>query len=127
MKWTLSTFALILGAFAPFAGSPYRHKEVSAIDLAFWIKDRKPGLRVLDLRSQRDFDAFHIPTSVRVAPEAVHLLPGETVVIAAGDASSIDGPDVFVLRGGVLAWLNEVANGRTAIGNYFGGTRRGGC
>ena len=127
MKWSLAVTALLLGAIAPFAGSPYRRQEVSAVDLAYWIKDRKPGFRVIDLRSQEDYDAFHVPTSVRATPETLHAKANETIVIAGGDASQIDGPNVYVLRGGVLAWVNEVANGRTAIGNYFGGVRRGGC
>jgi rhodanese-related sulfurtransferase len=127
MKWSLALTALVLGALAPFAGSPYQRREVSAIELAFWIKDRKPGLRVIDLRSQEDFDAFHIPTSVRATPSSFHANADETIVIAGGDAAKIDGPNVYVLRGGVLAWVNEVTKGRTAIGNYFGHVRRGGC
>jgi len=127
MKWSLAITALFLGALAPFAGSPYQRREVGAMELAFWIKDRKPGLRVVDLRSQSDFDAFHVPTSVRESVASIHVKPDETIVITGGDASQIQGPNVYVLRGGVLAWVNEVAKSRTAIGNYFGGMRRGGC
>ena len=127
MRWSLALTALVLGALAPFAGTPYQRREVSALDLAYWIKDRKPGLRVVDLRTQEEFEAFHIPTSVRVTAASIDVKPHETIVIVAGDASRVDGPNVFVLRGGVLAWVNEVTKGHTAIGNYFGGVRRGGC
>jgi rhodanese-related sulfurtransferase len=127
MKWTLALTAFVLGALAPFAGSPYQRRQVSPLDLAYWIKDRKPGLRVIDLRSQEDFDAFHIPTSVRATASSIDVKQHETIVIVAGDASHIDGPNVYLLRGGVLGWVNEVMKGRTAIGNYFGAMRRGGC
>ena len=125
MKWTLAAIALTLGVLAPFAGSPYKQKEVSAVDLAFWIKDRKPGLRVIDLRSQQQFDAAHVPTSIRASA----ITPGvnETIVVIADDDVKVDHPNVYVLRGGIAAWTSEVAKRNSAIGRYFGGVRRGGC
>ena len=125
MRWALAAIALTLGALAPFAGSPYRQKEVSAVELAYWIKDRKPGLRVIDLRSQQEFDRVHVPTSIRasaIAPRA-----DETIVVVSNDDVKADHPNVYVLRGGIAAWTSEVARRNTAIGRYFGGVRRGGC
>jgi hypothetical protein len=34
MKWSLAVTAFVLGALAPFAGSPYQRREVSPLDLA---------------------------------------------------------------------------------------------
>jgi rhodanese-related sulfurtransferase len=127
VKRTLAAVALILGGLAAFAGSPYlRPKEIGAVRLAQWIKDRKPGLRIVDVRPKSEFDAFHVPTSVRDVPAE----PGsytETVVIT-DDASSIPS-DAFVLRGGIDAWRKEVLTPKkpTAVTRYFGGVRRGGC
>ena len=125
MKWALAAIALTLGALAPFAGSPYKQKEVSAVDLAFWIRDRKPGLRVIDLRSQQEFDAAHVPTSIRAT--AIRPAENETIVVVAGNDVRFDHPHVYVLRGGIAAWTSEVAKRNSAIGRYFGGVRRGGC
>ena len=125
MKWALAAIALTLGALAPFAGSPYKQKAVSAVDLAFWIKDRKPGLRVIDLRSQQAFDAAHVPTSVRAS--TIAPAENETIVVVTDKPLQLDHPNVYVLRGGMAAWTSEVAKRNSAIGRYFGGVRRGGC
>src|SRR5207237_10298125 len=76
-RW-LAGAALALGVLAPLAGSPYssRHAvidvaslarsvareedHVTALELAQWIKDRRPGLRVLDLRSPEEYTAYHV-------------------------------------------------------------------
>lgn len=107
MKRTLALLALIAGGFAAFAGSPYRASRVeyvSAAELAQWIRDRKPGLRVIDLRSPQEFDAGHVPTS-----EAA-----ETIVIIGG------GPrKVLQLKEGIGGWKKAPAS------RYFGLRRRG--
>jgi len=139
VRWTLAAIALALGALSPFAGSPYRQREVAAIELATWIKDRKPGLRIVDLRSQKEFDAFHVPTSKRLALESVTPRPGETIVVCGAadpggadlarlkSAAEVGGATLYVLHGDVQAWISEVVKRPTAIGRYFGGMRRGGC
>jgi rhodanese-related sulfurtransferase len=139
MKRALAATALILGGLAAFAGSPYlRPKEISAVQLAQWIKDRRPGLRIIDLRSKSEFDAFHVPMSVhesasvwpRASARDVPAEAGtytETVVIT-DDASSIPS-GTYILRGGVDAWRKEVLSPKkpTVVTRYFGGVRRGGC
>ena len=65
--------ALVLGSLAALAGTPDRarnarldveslaraveHEDdhVTAIELAEWIKNRRPGLRILDVRSSGEF------------------------------------------------------------------------
>lgn len=77
----LGVSALLCGLAAPLAGSPYRqvrgqidveamarvimHGEdhVSALTLASWIRARKPGLRVIDVRSPEEFRQHAIPTA----------------------------------------------------------------
>jgi rhodanese-related sulfurtransferase len=73
--------ALVAGLAAALVGSPYRplrgHLDVeqtarlimdggdhvSALQLAAWIKERKPGLRVIDVRPPDQFSQYAIPTA----------------------------------------------------------------
>lgn len=123
MRWALAGIALGCGILAAFAGTPYRRHDVTAIELAQWIKDRKPELHVIDLRSPNDFRTFHVPTSVHAS--TVDPRPDETFVVVSDQPIEFDAPNVYVLRGGAMAWKAEVTP--TALGRYFGGTRRGGC
>ena len=127
MKRTLAAVALILGGLAALAGSPYlRPREISAVQLAEWIRDRRPGLRIIDLRSKSEFDAFHVPMSV-TAHDVQTQAATCTVVIA--DDASIVPSGAYLLRGGVEAWRREVLSPKkpNELTRYFGGVRRGGC
>src|SRR5436309_14712974 len=98
----LGIAAAALGFFAIFAGSPYsaRHGQidvialsqavqheddhVTALELARWIKSRRAGLRVDDIRSQEEFDAYHVPLAERVPIDSlpqVGFAPNETIVL----------------------------------------------
>jgi hypothetical protein len=126
---TLASLAIIGGALAPFAGSPYLPQDVDALQLASWIKERKPGLRVVDSRPLPEFNAYHIPGSEHVAPAdlaTMQFRPTDTVVVVTG----------AILRG----WSDDVMNltiapdaspeARAAfdraavISRYFGGAPR---
>ncbi|MGZ7079127.1 MAG: rhodanese-like domain-containing protein [Thermoanaerobaculia bacterium] len=138
MRWALAAVAITLGALAPFAGSPYRLREIDPIELATWIKARKPGLRVIDLRSQKEFDEFHIPTSKRLALDSIEPKPGETIVLVcgandlggvrrihSGEAAGV-GAATLLLRGGVEGWIAAMKR-PSELGRYFGVRRGGGC
>ena len=107
----LACAAVLLGVAALFAGSPYRARhavaEVSPVDLAEWIRDRKPELRVIDPRPAAEFDEYHLPRAENVSPASAAFKPTETIVLVAGDAQGID-HQVYVLRGGVRGWIDEV-------------------
>lgn len=156
----LAAVAIVLGALAPFAGSPYRvhpapfdvrqlaaqvaHEEdhVTALELAAWIHDRKPGLRVIDLRSIAEFDQYHVPTAEQMPLETLVASPrfakDETVVLISDGGAhaaqawvflrALGQEHVYFLRGGLGEWLDEVMNPvkTTALSRYFGGTARGG-
>src|SRR5437868_10440221 len=100
-RW-LAIAALGLALLAPLAGSPYRshhgdvdvaslartvareEDHVTALELAQWIKDRRRGLRVLDVRSREEFDAYHVPTAEYLPLDAVATTPfhaNETLVL----------------------------------------------
>jgi rhodanese-related sulfurtransferase len=131
--------ALVLGLGAAFAGTPDRarnarldveslaraveHEDdhVTAIELAEWIRDRRLGLRVIDIRSSGEFDALHIPTAERIPLSDLAKTPfrrDETIVLySEGGAHAGQGwvflralgyTQVYFLRGGLREWLDEV-------------------
>src|SRR5688500_11152717 len=65
-----------LGALARAVEREEDH--IDAIDLAEWIRDRKPGLRVIDVRDRADYEQYHIPQAQRVAISAIPELPVES-------------------------------------------------
>ena len=107
----LACAAALLGVAALFAGSPYRARhavaEVSPVELAEWIRDRKPELRVIDPRPAAEFDEYHLPRAENVSLTTAAFKPTETIVLVAGDGQGID-HQVYVLRGGVRGWIDDV-------------------
>lgn len=166
----LAAAALALGVLAPLAGSPYRanhaaidvpalartvareEDHVTALELAQWIKDRHPGLRVLDVRSLEEYERYHLPTAERLALDSLATIPfhaDDTLVLySEGGAHAAQAwvflralgyRKVYFLRGGLYEWLEQVMNptladttaaGRDAfsraasLSRYFGGVPR---
>jgi rhodanese-related sulfurtransferase len=159
----LAVAAAILAALAALNGTSRRHSarvdverlageiereadHVTALELAQWIRDRKPGLRVLDVRSDSEFNAYHIPSAERVPLDSLVMLKpasDETLVLySEGGAHAAQGwvllralghGQVYFLRGGLLDWMDDVmsptlpsardsASARVAaLSRYFGG------
>jgi rhodanese-related sulfurtransferase len=127
--------------------------HVDALTLAAWIRARRPGLRLVDLRSPAEFGARHLPgsenlalsdlavasfekreTVVLISAEGGHALQGWVLLAARGVAG------VRSLSGGYAAWESEVlapelprdadAAARAAfapisdLSRYFGGRPR---
>jgi rhodanese-related sulfurtransferase len=166
----LATAAFALAVLASLAGSPYRthhatidvallaqtvtreEDHVTALELAQWIKERRPGLRVLDVRSRQEYDAYHLPTAEHLSLDSLVMTPfqaRETLVLySEGGAHAAQAwvflralgyRHVFFLRGGLYEWLDQVMNptladttpvGREAfahastLSRYFGGVPR---
>jgi rhodanese-related sulfurtransferase len=149
--------AVALAALAAFVGSPdprggsdasvralaseieHETDHVTALELAQWIRERRPGLRVLDVRIDSEFDAYHIPTAERVplsSLAAARFEPRETLVLySEGGAHAAQGwvllrmrghRNVYFLRGGILEWLDDIMNPAVTseLTRYFGGTSR---
>jgi len=127
--------------------------HVSVVELARWIRARRPGLRVVDVRTESEFRIFHIPGAEHVALEALaqtRFGTDETIVlyseagIHGGQAwvflRALGHRRVFFLRGGVREWLDDVMSPAIAadappealaafaevaeLSRWFGGTPR---
>ena len=97
-------------------------RRVQPLELARWIRDRRPGLTVWDVRPELAWEDFHVPGAVRISPE--NLLNAErppsfgTLVVYGPDgAASAEAAlllrlagirDVRALDRGILGWLDEV-------------------
>ena len=171
----LATAAALLGTMAAVAGEPMPRRapvrvdaaaiareiereedHVTARELATWIRDRRAGLRVLDVRPDPEYAEYHVPTAERVAlADVAALAPraGETVVLYSGGGAhaaqawvllrAAGHRRIYFLRGGVLEWVEDVMNpvlgrdttraGRAAdadvaaLSRYFGGVPRRGA
>ena len=166
----LAAAALALGLLAPLAGSPYKanhaaidvpalartvareEDHVTALELAQWIKDRRPGLRVLDVRSPEEFERYHLPTAEHLALDSLSALPfhaDDTLVLYSEGGPhaaqawvflrALGYRNVYFLRGGLYEWLEQVMNPTLAdttgaareafsraatLSRYFGGVPR---
>jgi rhodanese-related sulfurtransferase len=169
----LGATALALGVAAPFAGAPpasersagaidvaalarmvaAQQDHVSALELARWIRDRRPGLRVIDVRPPGEYARFSIPTAENMPIERIpgaRFRDDETIVLySEGGAHAAQAwvflkaagvRNVLFVAGGLGDWFDEVMNpvvpafpppGQAAhlaevaeISSYFGGTPR---
>ncbi len=133
-----------------------RSDQVKALDLAEWIRDRRPGLRVIDIRGDVAGDEYVIPGSEGVPVWGIARLrvqPGDHIVLY-GDGGiqaaqawvllrARGVTDVAVLHDGLAAWEDEVMTPRPArpgdpadalrfarakaLAAYFGGRPRSGA
>lgn len=129
--------------------------HVTAPELAAWIRDGRPGLRIIDVRAPAEFAEYSIPTAENLSLTALTrgaFRPDETVVLySEGGAHAAQGwfllrargvERVYFLREGLFEWLTQVMNpvlpaGATAeqraafdsvaeLSRYFGGVPRAG-
>jgi rhodanese-related sulfurtransferase len=163
MNRALAAIAVLLGAMAVAAGNPSRSQaaardplargEVTALQLAQWIKDRKT-MRLLDVRTREEYDDFHLPRAEHVPLESLTTAifeSGDTVVMysaslettvrAVGVLESGDSAVVVLyMKDGISDWLTDILNPRRArdatpdvvaaferkaeLSRYFGGLPR---
>jgi rhodanese-related sulfurtransferase len=156
----LAVLAGALGTLALAAGEPYPARRnaagdagyVTAIDVARWLRDPRPGLRLVDVRADSAFTAYHIPGAKHIPlaelPRREWPRDAVVVVYADDDASAGEGArlirgvhTVRVLRSGLLAWIDQIVEPRLVplpptatlaeqtarreqleLSRYFGGT-----
>ncbi|MBL7995213.1 rhodanese-like domain-containing protein, partial [bacterium] len=93
LNYRLASIALLLGFIGLFAGSPYHgsrttinSKELGLIvdnevdhvkveELADWIIQGKADFRLLDLRSEKEFNEYRIPLSENVKTSSLEKYP----------------------------------------------------
>lgn len=165
----LALIAFALGFIGIFAGSPYRGsdvkldtKELAAIveskvdhvqvpELADWIIQNKTDFRLIDLRTEKEFNDYHIPNAENITItglENANLRRNEKIILySEGGIHSAqawmllrakDYKGVYILFGGLEEWqekilfpnLPETANDEQKktfektkeISKFFGGT-----
>ena len=135
----LASFAIFLGIVGLFAGSPYRGsrtsvdaKELGLIvdketdhikveELAHWIIQGKADFRLQDLRTEKEYNEYHIPNSENVMTsqlETYPLLRNEKIVLySSGGIHSAQAwfllrakgyKGVYILLGGLEEWNEKV-------------------
>lgn len=109
-------------ALASIAGEISREQDhVDPLDLATWIRDRREGLRIIDVREGLDSAAYVIPGAESVSLDRVASLavaPGESVVLYSDGGTHAAQAwvllrargitNVHVLKDGMAAWEDEV-------------------
>ena len=168
---TFGIAALSLGVAAPFAGNPYRttpgqidvtelagivareEDHVDAVELASWIRQRKPGLRVIDVRSAAEYQTYAIPGAenhpIATIGQSTFSDRDVLVLYSEGGAHAAQAwvflralglYQVYFLRGGLQDWLDDVINpvlaedatpqarqafeANAELSRYFGGVPR---
>lgn len=102
-------------------------ERVSPLQLAAWIKDRQPGLHIIDVRSPAAFDEYHVPAAERHPIESLSTLPtaSDRVTVVYGDDEQQSlaaaqglpaGGRTYILSGGVGSWIDEVMSPTLAVG-----------
>jgi rhodanese-related sulfurtransferase len=154
----LAGLAIFAASLALFAGSPYREHNarvdvaalantiadeddhVTAVELAQWIRERKQGLRVVDIRSAAECNGYHLPGEELIPLESLpqtRFAPDDTVVLISDGGAhaaqawvlvrALGHANVYFLRGGVQEWLGDVMSPTNpspevaALSRYFGG------
>jgi rhodanese-related sulfurtransferase/uncharacterized membrane protein YedE/YeeE len=150
----LGLLAAVLPAAAHRPPPPAdQQNSITALELAQWLHDRKPALRVIDLRTAEAFEEYHLPRAERVDATKLAATPfgakDTIVLISAGGIHAAQGQEllrtsghrqVYVLRGGVQVWIDDVMSPTVAsnaspaeraafdrvavLSRYFGGVPR---
>lgn len=149
----LAIGAAVVGNPEPHAGSnaniraladeiEHESDHVTALELAEWIRQRRPDLRVIDVRSDSEYSAYHIPTAERIPLPTLATTQFDSrstvVLYSEGGAHAAQGwvllrtagvHNVYFLRGGILDWMDDVMNpiASSELTRYFGGAPRTGA
>lgn len=169
----LALMAIALGFIGIFAGSPYRGSKamidakelalivenkvdhVSAEELADWIIQGKSDYRLLDLRTEKEFNEYHIPTAENAALADLSNYPitrNEKIILySEGGIHSAQAwfllkamgfKGVYMLFGGLEEWNDKILfpkipenptqdqlaafNKIKEVSKYFGGSPQAG-
>ncbi len=113
-----------------------REVQIDPAELLDTLNTYTTGLRILDVRDESDFNLFHVVDSVRVTREEIRDplwvkdLPAETVfvLVSNDEARAAEAwkvlavqnvPNLYILAGGINAWL-DLYGGGPAGGGHAG-------
>ncbi len=157
----MAAIALGFALFAAVAGSPYpagtdgdsSSSSVHVVDVAEWIRDRREGIQIVDVRPPEAFERFNIPTAanVQLGGLGVAGLDSANLVVVYDDGSgsaaraktilrALGFDSVSVLHDGAARWVADILNPTVArdatgaeraafdrvadLSRYFGGMPR---
>ena len=154
MHIALAALALAGGLASAFTGSarpPPASDAVGAETLAQWIRDRQPGLVLLDARAATANEEEGLPGATAAVDAGLRKVPENSTVIVYGDGDidadvlerlrqRVHAQRYLRLQGGMQAWNDEVLyptlrsdasaaqrarfETRASLSRYFGGTPR---
>lgn len=135
----LALIAVLLGVIAVFVGSPYlgskvkvntkelalstinNSDKINVLELADWIIKEKSDYTLVDLREEKQFTEYFIPTAVNIPLETLPvsgLLRNQKIILYADDdlkaaqgwfiLKSKNFKGVYLLDGGLKKWKDEV-------------------
>lgn len=135
----LALVAFILGIIALFIGNPYDENKISVnvkelslstlkdqdkinvMTLADWLIKEKGDFTLVDLRSEKDYNEYNIPTSINIPIENLlnsDLMRNQKIIVYGNDditsaqawfiLKSANYKAVYILNGGLNAWKNEI-------------------
>ena len=135
----LALIAFVLGLIAVFAGSPYvgstiavntknlalttvkNSDMIDVLELADWIIKEKSDYTLVDLRDEKEFTEYFIPTAVNIPLETLPesgLLRNQKIILYGDDdlkaaqawfiLKSNDYKGVYLLDGGLDKWKDEI-------------------
>ncbi len=131
----LAVLALIAGNPHPSATSSTADGEtipgmaiddayrITAVQLAEWLRERRPGIRVLDLRRESEYTQFSLPKAELTELAQLGVIgidSAATIVVYAGEAETakrawvilraLGYEDVYFLEDGIGEWLADIMN-----------------
>ena len=108
---------------------------VQADELAHWIIDKDPRYQIADIRSEKDFNSYHIPGSIHIPFEQLgdveksDVFDKTKMLILASNGNTRAGQawlllrqmgyeDVYILAGGLNHWVQIFSNPEHPKGAY---------
>ncbi len=108
---------------------------VSPDDLAHKLIDKEPGIVVVDVRSEDDFNRYHIPGSIHIplknllSNDQLHNLAQDDAIILVSNGNTLAAQawlllkqngfkDVYILAGGMNYWVQAFSNPKPPKGTY---------
>ncbi|KAF0142046.1 MAG: rhodanese domain-containing protein [Stygiobacter sp.] len=97
------------------------HDRIDAMTLADWLIKENADYTLVDLRSEKEFGEYNIPTSVNIPIESIlnsDLMRNQKILLYGNDdvasaqvwfiLKSSNYKAVYILKGGLNAWKNEI-------------------